>query len=374
MNNKFQVNFNQNIYSEFSFSDKKTSGDGPFSNKVIQILEEQYRNSKLMLTTSCTHALEMTALLMDIKQGDEIIAPSFTFVSTVNAYVLRGAKIKFIDIRTDTLNIDENLILNAITPKTKAIVVVHYAGLSTEMDTIMEIANQHNLFVIEDAAQAINSKYKNRFLGSIGHFGTLSFHESKNISMGEGGALIINDSRFFDRAELIREKGTNRTRFNYGEVEKYTWMDIGSSYLPSDVLSAYLLPQLELLDCITAKRLSIWQKYYSILIRNNQNDFTLPYIPDSCSHNAHIFFIVLKKEEHRDQLLDHLEKHGIQALSHYVPLHSSPAGIKFSEFIGSDEITNFVANSLIRLPINYHITEKQVEYVCDKVFEFFGKQ
>jgi len=372
--NSNEIKFNQNVFSEFVFSEKKTSGDGPYSSKIVNFLESKYINSKVVLTTSCTHALEMTAILMDINQGDEIIAPSFTFVSSVNAYVLRGAKVKFIDIRQETLNLDENLILDAITPRTKAIIVVHYAGVSAEMDRIMEIAREHNLFVVEDAAQAINSKYKGRYLGTIGHFGTLSFHESKNVSMGEGGALIINDSKFNYRAELIREKGTNRTRFNYGEVEKYTWMDIGSSYLPSDVLSAYLLPQLGILDYITAKRLSIWQKYYSILIRNNQNDFTLPYIPDSCSHNAHIFFIVLKKEEHRDQLLDHLEKHGIQALSHYVPLHSSPAGIKFSEFIGSDEITNFVANSLIRLPINYHITEKQVEYVCDKVFEFFGKQ
>jgi dTDP-4-amino-4,6-dideoxygalactose transaminase len=365
---------NEEKYILESINSPKISGDGEFTKKCTQWFEEKLQCKKALLTPSCTHALEMAAILLDIKEGDEIIMPSYTFVSTANAFVLRGAKIVFVDIRPDTMNIDETKIEQAITNKTKAIVPVHYAGVACEMDTIMDIANRHNLFVVEDAAQAIMSTYKGKDLGTIGHMGTFSFHETKNItSAGEGGLLIINDENFIDRAEIVREKGTNRNQFFRGMVDKYSWVDIGSSYLMNDVSAAYLWGQLEKIENIQKDRLKSWNKYYNGLKELEQKRLLeLPKIPSGCQNNAHIFYIKVKNLKQRTSLIRHLKENGICAVFHYVPLHSSPAGVKFGRFDGIDAFTTKESERIIRLPIYYRLDDDKLEYILKTIKCFFG--
>lgn len=327
------------------------SGDGPFTKRCHAWLEQRTGCRKALLTHSCTGALEMAALLLDLQPGDEVIMPSFTFVSTANAFVLRGAVPVFVDIRPDTLNLDESLIEAAITPRTRAICVVHYAGVACEMDAIMAIAEKHGLFVVEDAAQGILSTYKGRPLGSIGHLAALSFHETKNVISGEGGALLINDARFVERAEVIREKGTNRSKFFRGQVDKYTWVDVGSSWLPGEVTAAFLAAQLEHADDITARRLAIWSRYFDWaapleaagLLRR-------PIVPDSCEHNAHMFYLLLPDLARRTKLIEHLKGHDILAVFHYIPLHSAPAGRQLGRAAGELPVTDAVSDRLVRMP------------------------
>jgi dTDP-4-amino-4,6-dideoxygalactose transaminase len=353
---------------------KKLCGDGPFTKKCNLWLEEHFSVSKTLLTTSCTHALEMAAILANIKPGDEVIAPSFTFVSTVNAFVLRGATIIFVDIRPDTLNINENLIEDAITDRTKAIVPVHYAGVSCEMDKIMEIARRHNLMVVEDAAQGVMSTYKGKALGTIGDFGAYSFHETKNYTMGEGGALLIQNKDFFERAEIIREKGTNRSKFFRGQVDKYSWVDFGSSYLPSELNAAYLYAQLEEADKINNNRLTIWNNYYRELSDLKKKGFIeLPYIPDYSKHNAHMFYIKCKDLEERTKLIEYLKQNNIIAVFHYIPLHSSEAGRRYGKLNGEDRYTTKESEKLVRLPLYYGLEEDKVNYVVSKIFEFYNR-
>ena len=353
---------------------EKLSGDGPFTQKCHQWFENRLGCKKALLTPSCTHALEMAAILIDIQPGDEVIMPSYTFVSTANAFVLRGAKIVFVDIRPDTMNIDESLIEEAITQKTKAIVPVHYAGVSCDMDTIMDIAKRHNLYVIEDAAQGMMSTYKGKPLGTIGHFGTYSFHETKNYtSGGEGGLLIINDERFVERAEIIREKGTNRSQFFRGMVDKYSWVDVGSSYLPSELQAAYLWGQLEKADEINEKRLKIWHTYFELLKPlTDSEDLQLPYIPSHCIHNAHMFYIKTDSIQTRSKLIEYLKKHDIQTAFHYVPLHSSTAGLKFGYFHGIDRFTTQESECLLRLPLFFALSVAHTNKICKNIKEFYG--
>lgn len=352
----------------------KLCGDGPFTKKCNKWLEENFKINKVLLTTSCTHALEMAALLLDIKEGDEVIAPSFTFVSTVNAFVLRGAKIVFVDIKPDTMNIDENLIEKAITSKTKAIVPVHYAGVACNMDKIMEIAKKYNIYVVEDAAQAVMSTYKGRSLGSIGDISAFSFHETKNYSMGEGGAILIQNEKFIERAEIIREKGTNRSRFFRGQVDKYTWVDIGSSYLPSELNAAYLFAQLEEAKKINNNRLLAWNKYFTLLkVLKEKGKIDLPHIPKECEHNAHMFYIKCKNLEERTKLSEFLKDQGIMAVFHYIPLHTSEAGEKYGRFFGEDKYTTKESERLLRLPLYYGIEDKNIEYIVQKIKEFYGE-
>lgn len=326
------------------------------------------------MTPSCTSALEMASILIDIKPGDEVIMPSYTFVSTANAFVLRGAKIIFVDIRKDTMNIDEDKIESAITERTKAIVPVHYAGIACEMDVIMKIARRYNLFVIEDAAQAMMSTYKGKPLGSIGDFGAFSFHETKNFtSGGEGGALLINNTSFVERAEVIREKGTNRSQFFRGQVDKYTWIDLGSSYLPSEIQSAFLYDQLKNASAINNNRVSIFNIYYDKLqALKDKSLIELPFTPVDCEGNGHMFYIKVKDLEERERLISFLHDNGIMAVFHYVPLHSAPAGEGFGNLHGEDEFTTNESERLIRLPIWYGLPEEKVHYIIDKVYEFFG--
>lgn len=353
-------------------TNKKISGDGMFTKKCHVWMEEELRTPKALLTTSCTHALEMSAILIDIQPGDEVIAPSFTFVSTVNAFVLRGANIIFVDIRPDTMNIDETLIEEAITDKTKAIIPVHYAGVACEMDAIMEIANRHNIYVIEDAAQGMMSTYKGKALGAIGDFGCFSFHETKNYSMGEGGALLIQNEKFIERAEIIREKGTNRSRFLKGQIDKYTWVDIGSSYLPSELNAAYLFGQLEEADSLNNNRLDSWKKYYQLLMPLKSKGFIdLPFIPDSCQHNAHMFYIKCSNLEERTTLIEFLKRNEISAAFHYIPLHSSEAGLKYGTFHGEDKYSSSESERLLRLPMYYSLKDHEIEYICTKIKEFY---
>ncbi|WP_394242017.1 dTDP-4-amino-4,6-dideoxygalactose transaminase [Halopseudomonas laoshanensis] len=335
----------------------KLSGDGPFGTRCQQWFEEKLGCQKALLTPSCTHALEMAALLIGIQPGDEVIMPSYTFVSTANAFVLRGAKIVFVDIRPDTMNIDEQLIEAAITSKTKVIVPVHYAGVACEMDTIMEIAARHSIFVIEDAAQGMMSTYKGRPLGSIGHLGTYSFHETKNYtSGGEGGLLIINDEQFVKRAEIIREKGTNRSQFFRGMVDKYSWVDVGSSYLPSELQAAYLWGQLENTDAINGNRLATWNFYYDSLESLAERGLLeLPVLPEDCVHNAHMFYIKLRDLEQRTALMAELSHEGISAVFHYIPLHSATAGERFGRFNAVDQYTTADSNRLLRLPLWFNM-------------------
>ena len=347
-------------------------GDGPFHQKCHQWFETNLPCKKAFLTTSCTHALEMTAILINIQPGDEVIMPSYTFVSTANAFVMMGAKIVFVDIRPDTMNIDEKLIEDAITSKTKAIVPVHYGGVACEMDTIMEISKHHSLYVIEDAAQGMMATYKGRALGTIGHLGTFSFHETKNYTCGEGGLLIINDEQFIERAEIIREKGTNRTQFFRGVVDKYSWVDLGSSYLPSELNAAYLWGQLEYAEDINTDRLASWNRYYEGLTElQNKGFIELPVIPDECTHNAHMFYLKVSDLETRTKLLEYLKENGIYAVFHYVPLHSAPAGLKFSVFSGKDKFTTKESERLIRLPMYYGLEKINIEKIFHVLFSYF---
>ncbi len=351
----------------------KISGDGNFSQKCQKWFKQKTKTKIALLTTSCTHALEMAALLIDLKEGDEVIMPSYTFVSTANAFALRGAKIVFVDIHPDTMNIDETKIEAAITSKTKAIVPVHYAGVACEMDTIMDIARRHNLVVIEDAAQGMMSTYKGRALGSIGHIGTYSFHETKNYtSGGEGGVIFINDDKYLDHAEIIREKGTNRNQFFRGQVDKYTWVELGSSYLPSELQAAYLYAQLLDANTINENRRSLWQ-YYSESLKplQKQGFIKLPYIPKACIHNAHMFYIKTRSLTERTNLLQHFKKHQISAVFHYVPLHSSEAGLKFGRFQDIDEFTTTESEKIIRLPMYFGLTKVNQKKVIDCVFKFY---
>ena len=348
-------------------------GDGTFNLLCHKWLEEHTGTAKALLTTSCTHALEMSARLCNIAPGDEVIMPSFTFVSTADAFVSQGAKCVFVDIRPDTMNLDEKLVEDAITEKTKAIVPVHYAGVACEMDAINEIAKRHNLFVVEDAAQGMMATYKGRALGSLGDFGCYSYHETKNYSMGEGGALLINDSKYNDRAEIIREKGTNRCQFHRGEVDKYTWVELGSSYLPSELNAAYLYAELECADIINDARMACWNEYRKRLAPLAEKGVVeLPYIPEHCKHNAHMFYLKVEDLQTRTALLKHLVYNGILAVFHYVPLHSSPAGMRFGRFHGEDKYTTNESNRLLRLPMFYGLKTEEIEFICDKVYEFFG--
>lgn len=352
----------------------KISGDGFFGKKCQSFFENLIGCKKALLTPSCTAALEMAAMLVDIQPGDEVIMPSYTFVSTANAFVLRGANIVFVDIRPDTMNIDETLIEAAITSRTKAIVPVHYAGVACEMDKIMDIANRHNLFVIEDSAQGMMSAYKGQPLGTIGHIGAFSFHETKNYtSGGEGGLLIINDDFFLQRAEIIREKGTNRSQFFRGQVDKYTWVDVGSSYLPSELQAAYLWGQLEHLDLINQRRLDIWNAYYdAFLPLKKRGLISLPHIPSECKHNAHMFYLKLNDIDQRTALIDFLKVKNIMSVFHYIPLHSSPAGKSFGHFNGVDHYTTVESERLVRLPLYYGLDNEDREAVIRSVTSFFN--
>ena len=348
-------------------------GDGEFTRKCSEYLEKTTGTAKCLLTTSCTHALEMAALLCDLKEGDEVILPSYTFVSTADAFVLRGAKAVFVDIRPDTMNIDETLIEGAITERTKAIFVVHYAGVACEMDTIMEIAERHHLKVVEDAAQAIMCTYKGKALGTIGDFGCYSFHETKNFSMGEGGALLIRDPKYIEAAEILREKGTDRSKYFRGQVDKYRWMNFGSSYLPSDMNAAYLYTQLEIADQINDTRLARWKQYYELLSPLEEaGKIELPVIPEDCEHNGHMFYIKTKDMEERTRLIDFMKANDVLTVFHYVPLHSAPAGMKFGRFHGEDQYTTKESERLLRLPMFYQLKEDEVDYIAGKVKEFYG--
>lgn len=357
-------------YMKQAIENHKICGDGEFTQRCSRWIEEKTKTSKALLTTSCTHATEMAALLCDIQPDDEVIMPSYTFVSTADAFVLRGAKVVFVDIRPDTMNIDEKLIEKAITKKTKAIVPVHYAGVSSEMDEILEIARLHNLYVVEDAAQGMMASYKGKPLGTMGEFGCFSFHETKNFSMGEGGALLIREQQFIERAEILREKGTNRSKFFRGEVDKYSWCDMGSSYLPSDLNAAYLWAQLEVADQIIKNRMDTW-KMYDAAFRGWER-VEVPTIPKECKHNAHMYYLKVKDLEERTRLIAYLLEHDIKAVFHYVPLHSSQAGRKYGRFCGEDVYTTKESERLLRLPLYYGMEPEQVEYVIKTVKEFYG--
>lgn len=352
---------------------QKICGDGAYTRRCNEWIEERTGTAKCLLTTSCTHATEMAALLAGIKEGDEVIMPSYTFVSTADAFVLRGAVPVFVDIRPDTLNIDENLIEAAITEKTRAIVPVHYAGVACEMDKIMELAEKYHLLVIEDAAQGVMASYKGKALGAIGDFGCFSFHETKNYSMGEGGALLIRDPKNIEDAEIIREKGTNRSKFYRGQIDKYTWVNYGSSYLPSDMNAAYLYAQLEKADEINQARLACWNRYYENLTPlMEQGRLELPVVPKGCVHNAHMFYIKTADVVERTALIDYLKEHRVHSVFHYIPLHISPAGQRFGRFHGEDKYTTRESERLTRLPMFYGLTLEQVDYICEQVKNFYA--
>ena len=352
----------------------KISGDGKYTKLCNEWIETQTGTAKALLTTSCTHATEMAALLLDIQPGDEVIMPSYTFVSTADAFVLRGATAVFVDIRPDTMNMNEKLIEDAITKRTKAIVPVHYAGVSCEMDTIMDFARRHRLNVVVDAAQSIFSTYKGRPIGAIGDFVCYSFHETKNFSMGEGGALLIQDSQNIERAEIIREKGTNRSKFFRGEIDKYTWVAPGSSYLPSELNAAFLYAQMCRAREINDDRMRSWNLYYELLKPlQEQGKIELPQIPDGCRHNAHMFYIKVKDLEERTKMLTYLKKNGVHAVFHYMPLHSAPAGKSYGRFCGEDRYTTKESERLLRLPMYYRLKTCEVEYISSTVKGFFEK-
>lgn len=360
-------------YMQKAIENQHICGDGEFTKKCSAYLEKLTGTRKCLLTTSCTHALEMAALLCDIKEGDEVILPSYTFVSTADAFVLRGATPVFVDIRPDTMNIDETLIEAAITERTKVIAVVHYAGVACEMDTIMDIARRHHLLVVEDAAQAIMCSYKGKPLGTIGDFGCFSFHETKNFSMGEGGALLIRDAKYIEAAEILREKGTDRSKYFRGQVDKYRWMNYGSSYLPSEMNAAYLYAQLEMADKINQTRLERWKQYYKLLSPLQEaGKIELPVIPEGCVQSGHMFYIKTKDQEERARLIAFMKENDILTVFHYVPLHSAPAGLKFGRFHGEDIYTTKESERLLRLPMFYQLTREQVELIAGKVKEFYG--
>ena len=351
---------------------QKICGDGAYTRRCNEWIEERTGTAKCLLTTSCTHATEMAALLAGIKEGDEVIMPSYTFVSTGDAFVLRGAVPVFVDIRPDTMNIEENLIEAAITEKTRAIVPVHYAGVACEMDKIMELAEKYHLMVIEDAAQGVMASYKGKALGAIGDYGCFSFHETKNYSMGEGGALLIRDSEHIEDAEIIREKGTNRSKFYRGQIDNYTWVNFGSSYLPSDMNAAYLYAQLEKADEINEARLACWNRYYENLTPlMEQGRIELPVVPEGCVHNAHMFYIKAADVVERTALIDYLKEHQVHSVFHYIPLHNSPAGLRFGRFHGEDKYTTRESERLTRLPMYYGLTMEQVDYICEQVKKFY---
>ena len=374
-----RINFNvppftgrEMIYIKQAVDAQKICGDGQFTAKCNKWIEDKTECEKALLTTSCTHATELAALLADIRPGDEVIMPSYTFVSTADAFVLRGATPVFVDIRPDTMNIDETLIEDAITEHTRAIVPVHYAGVSCEMDVIMDIARRHNLMVIEDAAQGIMSTYKGQALGAIGDMGCFSFHETKNFSMGEGGALLMKDARFIENAEIFREKGTDRSKFFRGQVDKYRWVNYGSSYLPSDMNAAYLWAQLELADEITKARMDRWNQY-DALLRDlaDKGLIEQPFIPDYCTHNAHMYYIKVRDLEQRGDFINFMKSKDVLTVFHYVPLHSAPAGLKYGRFHGEDNFTTRESDRLVRLPMYYALTEDDVNYICECVHEYF---
>jgi len=358
-------------YIKDAFENGKISGDGKYTKLCSQFMEERFNSKKILLTTSCTHALELAVLLADIREGDEVILPSYTFVSTANAFALRGAKLIYCDIREDNLNIDETKIEELITKKTKAIVPVHYAGVACEMDTIMEIAKRHDLIVIEDAAQGVDAMYKDRYLGTIGDFGCYSFHETKNFSSGEGGAISINDEKYVKRAEIIREKGTNRSQFFRGEVDKYTWVDIGSSYLPSDINAAVLYSQFENIEKINQKRKTIYERYYNGLAElQARGILRLPIVNDYAKTNYHMFYIILNSEQERDGLMYYLKDNGINSVFHYIPLHESPySRSRYGTF--NLPVTEDLSKRLLRLPIYYSLDLEEVDYIVGKIFSYF---
>lgn len=362
-------------YIRQAIASRKICGDGEFTKKCSHWMEQRFNAQKVLLTTSGTTALDMAALLCDFKPGDEVILPSFTFSSTATAFVLAGAKLVFVDIRPDTMNIDESKIEAAITERTRAIVPVHYAGVACEMDTIMDIARRHGLIVVEDAAQGIMSSYKGRPLGTIGDLGCYSFHETKNYSMGEGGALVINRPEYNERAEILREKGTNRSKFFRGQVDKYTWVDFGDSYLPSELNAAYLWAQLLRADEINNDRLNTWNKYLeAFLPLAEAGKLELPTVPEGCVHNAHMFYVKAKDLAERTALINHLKERDILAVFHYVPLHSAPAGLKFGRFAGEDAYTTSQSDRLLRLPLYFGLTAEDRQRVIDAVLEFYNER
>lgn len=376
------ISFNEPIYlkqglkyvEEAIVKNRYLNGDGPFTRKCTDWFNEKL-GVKVLLTTSCTHALEMAAILAEIRPGDEVIMPAYTFVSTANAFVMRGAAIRFVDIRKDTMNIDENLIEQAITPKTKAIVPVHYAGVSCEMNVIMDIARRYHVFVIEDAAQGMMATYCGKPLGTIGDLGTYSFHETKNYTMGEGGLLLVNRKEYISRSEIIREKGTNRSQFFRGEVDKYSWVDLGSSYLPSELNVAYLLAQLECADEIHEKRIRMWNLYHEGFSElESRGQIERPYVPEECQHNGHMYYIKAKDLEERTELIDYLRVHGVYAVFHYVPLHTSIAGRRYGKFVGKDCYTTKESERLVRLPLFYGISVAQVQKVIKLVKQFYEEK
>lgn len=376
-----KIPFNRAIYSPESFEYMREAvetsaiaGDGKYTKLCSSWMEERFSAHKVLMTTSCTAALEMCAILLDIKSGDEVIMPSYTFVSTANAFVLHGGTPVFVDIRPDTMNIDEKLIEDAITPKTKAIVLVHYAGIACEMDTILNIAKRHDLPVIEDAAQGVMAKYRGKYLGTIGTFGCYSFHETKNYTMGEGGALVINDARFIERAEILREKGTNRSKFFRGLVDKYSWVDKGSSYLPSEINVSYLYGQFLRADEINENRLALWKCYDDELSEvADEFGLELPYVPDECEHNAHMFYLKLKSLEQRTDFIANMRSKGVGCVFHYVPLHSSEAGMKYGRFNGEDVYTTKESERLVRLPMYYGMSEAGRNTVIGELKSYFAR-
>ena len=360
---------NEEEYIRQALDSEKIAGDGQFTKKCQKFFEDKFGCPKVYLTTSGTTALEMACMLADIQPGDEVIMSSFTFSSTATAVVLFGGVPVFVDIKPETMNIDENLIEDAITPKTKAIMVTHYAGVGCEMDKICEIAKKHNLILLEDAAQVVNATYKGKYLGTFGDVGCYSFHETKNYSMGEGGGVCINNTSLVDRGAIVREKGTNRTQYINGQVDRYTWVDKGSSYLPSDILAAYLYPQLLQFEEMRDNRVASYNQYYEEL--KDVKELDLPYVPDYCVHNAHMFYIKCKDLKERSALQVFLRENGVETAFHYIPLHSSPAGLKFGRFHGEDKYTTKESERLLRLPMYYGLKSEDIHYVCEKIKEFY---
>lgn len=364
---------NELEYIRQAVENRKICGDGPFTKRCNAWLEERFHAQKALLTTSGTTALDMAMLLCELKPGDEVILPSYTFSSTATAAVLAGAKLVFVDVRPDTMNIDETKIEAAITERTKVIVVMHYAGVACEMDTIMDLARRHGLMVVEDAAQGVMSTYKGRALGTIGDFGCYSFHETKNYSMGEGGALIINNEAYNERAEILREKGTNRSKFFRGQVDKYTWVDFGDSYLPSELNAAYLWAQLEQADAINENRLATWNAYNEAFAPlKAQGKLELPVIPEDCVHNAHMYYLKLKNLQERTAFINYMKENDVHTVFHYVPLHSAPAGLKFGRFAGEDVYTTKESERLVRLPLYYGLAQEDLGKVIRLVYDFFA--